>query len=335
MALPMPYPHRDRQHRTNQNAMNGAMSFLDLGKLMNNSWKTVDEFAKEVFNDLAEEGRNMYREKLKEYNDYASRMGLPKEETKAKKKKSKKRKDDSYEQDYHRTMMMGGAPGNLLSLLNQNQGGFPSGMDHNMIMRMAQAQVEAQRSGGGQAMPMPMLSNNMNAPGSPADALNEDRLRLRVQELEGQLAAERLRMRVQELEGALARQKSVEEQLRNHLQNLSRNGGRPSSQESRDGGDERLQQQQTPSGSQDGGPDGFNALVNASMIRNQERAVIEEERNAAMLQRMIQERGSGFSMPPGMGGMNGALSSSANSSQQLLANMMMGNPSPDKKQRRN
>ena len=69
-------------------------------------------------------------------------------------------------------------------------------------------------------------------------------------------------------------------------------------------------------------------------IHNQERAVIEEERNA-MLQRMIQERGSGFSMPPGMGGMNGALSSSANSSQQLLANMMMGNPSPDKKQRRN
>ena len=308
--------------------MNGAMSFLDLGKLMNNSWKTVDDFAKEVFNDLAEEGRNMYREKLKDYNDYASRMGLPKEETKAKKKKSKKRKDDSYEQDYHRTMMMGGAPGNLLSLLNQNQGGFPSGMDHHMIMRMAQAQAEAQRS-----MPMPpMSSNNMN-PGSPADALNEDRLRLRVQELEGQLAAERLRMRVQELEGALARQKSVEEQLRNHLQNLSRNGGLPSSQESRDGGDERLQQQQTPSGSQDGGPDGFNALVNASMIRNQERAVIEEERNA-MLQRMIQERGSGFTMPPGMG-MNGALSSSANSSRQLLANMMIGNPSPDKKQRRN
>jgi len=296
--------------------MNGAMSFLDLGKLMNNSWKTVDEFAKEVFNDLAEEGRNMYRERLKNYNDYASRMGLPKEETKAKKKKSKKRKDNSYEQDYHRTMMMGGAPGNLLSLLNQNQGGFPSGMDHNMIMRMAQAQAEAQRSGGGvQAMPMPMPSNNMN-PGSPADALNEDRLRLRVQELEGQLAAERLRMRVQELEGALARQKSVEEQLRNHLQNLSRNGGLPSQQEGRDGGDGRLQQQQTtPSGSQDGGPDGFNALVNASMIRNQERAVIEEERNA-MLQRMIQERG-GFS---GMG-LN-------------MGNMMMENPSPDKKQRR-
>jgi len=281
---------------------------------MNNSWKTVDEFAKEVFNDLAEEGRNMYRERLKNYNDYASRMGLPKEETKAKKKKSKKRKDNSYEQDYHRTMMMGGAPDNLLSLLNQNQGGFPSGMDHNMIMRMAQAQAEAQRSGGVQAMPMPMPSNNMN-PGSPADALNEDRLRLRVQELEGQLAAERLRMRVQELEGALARQKSVEEQLRNHLQNLSRNGGLPSQQEGRDGGDGRLQQLQTQSGPQEGGPDGLNALVNASMIRNQERAVIEEGRNA-MLQRMIQERG-GFS---GMG-LN-------------MGNMMMENPSPDKKQRR-
>ena len=165
----------------------------------------------------------------------------------------------------------------------------------------------------------PMPSNNMNPPGSPGDALNEDRLRLRVRELEGQLAAERLRMRVQELEGALSRQKSVEEQLRTHLQNLSRNGGLPSQQEGRDGGDGRLQQLQTQSGSQEGGPDGLNALVNASMIHpsvhNQEERAFEEGRNA-MLQRMIQERG-GFS---GMG-LN-------------MGNMMMGDPSPDKKQRR-
>jgi len=35
-----------RRHRKNSNAMNGEMSFLELGKLMNSSWQSCDEFAK-------------------------------------------------------------------------------------------------------------------------------------------------------------------------------------------------------------------------------------------------------------------------------------------------
>ena len=64
----LPRDTRDRAHRTNSSAMNGAMSFLELGKLMNSSWKEVDAFAKEVFNDLAEEGRAHYRDRMRVYN---------------------------------------------------------------------------------------------------------------------------------------------------------------------------------------------------------------------------------------------------------------------------
>lgn len=42
----LPRETRDRPHRTNSSAMNGAISFLELGKLMNSSWKECDEFAK-------------------------------------------------------------------------------------------------------------------------------------------------------------------------------------------------------------------------------------------------------------------------------------------------
>ena len=44
-----------RRHRKNKNAMNGEVGFIELGKLMNASWKTCDEFAKvrSVFSSYA------------------------------------------------------------------------------------------------------------------------------------------------------------------------------------------------------------------------------------------------------------------------------------------
>jgi len=41
-----PRDSRTRLHRTNQSAMNGSISFVELGKMMNASWKGCDEFAK-------------------------------------------------------------------------------------------------------------------------------------------------------------------------------------------------------------------------------------------------------------------------------------------------
>ena len=53
--------------------MNGALSFLELSKIINTSWKNYCiDFAKSVFNELAEQGREQYRRRLEEYNVNAS-----------------------------------------------------------------------------------------------------------------------------------------------------------------------------------------------------------------------------------------------------------------------
>ena len=56
-----------RLHRKNKGSMNGAMSLVELGKLMNTSWRDCDEFAKSVFQELADEGRKKYRQRIKQY----------------------------------------------------------------------------------------------------------------------------------------------------------------------------------------------------------------------------------------------------------------------------
>ena len=87
---------RARLHRKDKSSLNGAMNFVELGKLMNTSWKECDEFAKSVFRELAEEGRGKYQQRMKEYQarkrvmDYAKAMA-----TKPKKKKSSKKKTSS------------------------------------------------------------------------------------------------------------------------------------------------------------------------------------------------------------------------------------------------
>ena len=57
-----------RRHRKNTSAINGGMGFLELGKLMNESWQNCDDFAKSVFSELADEGRELYKQRLAEYN---------------------------------------------------------------------------------------------------------------------------------------------------------------------------------------------------------------------------------------------------------------------------
>ena len=46
--------------------MNGTMSFVELGKVMNALWKGCNELAKLVFDGLAEEGRRHYKMRLRE-----------------------------------------------------------------------------------------------------------------------------------------------------------------------------------------------------------------------------------------------------------------------------
>ena len=48
--------------------MSGAMSFLELGKVVNESWKACDAVAREVVHELAKEEREVYKERVLEYN---------------------------------------------------------------------------------------------------------------------------------------------------------------------------------------------------------------------------------------------------------------------------
>ncbi|KAL7530718.1 hypothetical protein ACHAXR_003641, partial [Thalassiosira sp. AJA248-18] len=52
-----------RSHRKSH----GAMSFIEMNKIMSVGWKRTDEFAKEVFDELASEGRKIYHARLAEY----------------------------------------------------------------------------------------------------------------------------------------------------------------------------------------------------------------------------------------------------------------------------
>ena len=83
-----------RAHRKDK-SMAGSLSFVELGKLMNKSWKeSCDDVAKEVFNALAEVGRNKYRQQVKEYHDMNKLLGLGKVSKASKKKKRKQDEED-------------------------------------------------------------------------------------------------------------------------------------------------------------------------------------------------------------------------------------------------
>ena len=55
--------------------MNRTMSFVELGKVMNASWKGCNELARSVFDDLSKEGWRHYQMRLTEYLNGAGRGG--------------------------------------------------------------------------------------------------------------------------------------------------------------------------------------------------------------------------------------------------------------------
>ena len=58
-----PKDTRTRLHRKSH----GVMSFLEMNKVMCSSWKSIDTFARSVFEDLAEEGKRMYEKYVSEH----------------------------------------------------------------------------------------------------------------------------------------------------------------------------------------------------------------------------------------------------------------------------
>lgn len=53
----------NRSHRKTH----GAISFLEMNRIMCDSWKSIDDFARGVFDELSNEGRNVHLKKVAEY----------------------------------------------------------------------------------------------------------------------------------------------------------------------------------------------------------------------------------------------------------------------------
>eukprot|EP00984_Skeletonema_dohrnii_P003449 scaffold1167_cov108-Skeletonema_dohrnii-CCMP3373.AAC.9 len=63
-------PSSDTKKRRHRKAANGpSISFVEMGRLMTESWKSVDPYARQVFDDLAGEGRKFYRDALEKYTE--------------------------------------------------------------------------------------------------------------------------------------------------------------------------------------------------------------------------------------------------------------------------
>mmetsp|Transcript_12112 Transcript_12112/g.20986 ORF Transcript_12112/g.20986 Transcript_12112/m.20986 type:complete len:458 (-) Transcript_12112:385-1758(-) len=219
----LPRDTRARTHRTNQNAMNGSMSFVELGKLMNASWKKCDVFSKNVFNELSEEGREHYRKRLIEYNAAIKCVLINEEDARAttytentKLSKSKENGDAIKKSslplrkrkpmyDIDTTTVSPGTPPYPYPTMTMPTPSPPRSPPH-AVSRDHSAPHEMEHRGGYDH------SNNADLRCS----LARD-----VQELEGQLATERLAGRVRELEGILDMQQTFEGQLRSRLQTLS------------------------------------------------------------------------------------------------------------------
>ena len=59
----IPKDTRNRRHRKSH----GALSFLEMNKVVVAGWRLVDDFTRSVFEELANEGRKMYHKRVAEY----------------------------------------------------------------------------------------------------------------------------------------------------------------------------------------------------------------------------------------------------------------------------
>ena len=210
-----PRDTRTRSHRTDQNGINGSMSFVELGKLMNTSWQDCDDFAKSVFRELAEEGRRDYRQRLEKYNAYLSSNPQAAEDD-AKKKNAKKDKLSK------KASLPSSLPG--VELKRHVSGYSSSAMTneeksgHQSIKR----HVSDTPSYGTSVPTGYGVYADDDEPKTDVSASStydtEEDLHASIKGLEDQLSSARLKLRVMELENRLARQKAVEDQLRAQIQ---------------------------------------------------------------------------------------------------------------------
>lgn len=202
----LPRDTRTRTHRKNQSAMNGTMSFLELGNLVNTSWKSVDEFAKGVFNELADEGREAYRVLINDYNTAMEErkntvcLTVPTIHLGAK------------EIDTVKAMMKLPKSGSSVN------GGYAKKVSPNPSMTNDIYQRKVSNDDSPMLGPYHHQQFKQQYQQHSLPSSNENKALLkRVAKLEERLAAERMRMRVRELEVEIERRKASEEHMRAEL----------------------------------------------------------------------------------------------------------------------
>jgi len=230
----LPREGRDRSHRASQGALNGVMTFVELGAVVSSAWKECDDFAKKIFHELAEEGRELYRRRVEEYNkdggndDKIGGSSARKPAAAAAGSSADRKADNSkgpakkraYSQDDEESEASEQEQTARIMLDMSSHAGSP-------VYSVAPAgSRKAGDAGGGNIEVSPLEDESMmQHPGQPERRLppppppgeSEETLRLRVRELEGQLAQQRLQARIRELEVELDYRRANEQRLRSIL----------------------------------------------------------------------------------------------------------------------
>ena len=81
----VPKDTSQRAHRKSH----GAMSFLEMNKIMVGSWKNINDTTRSVFEELAEEGRKMYTKRLAEFEEMYPHLAASASPASPKKKKAR------------------------------------------------------------------------------------------------------------------------------------------------------------------------------------------------------------------------------------------------------
>jgi len=245
-----------RVHRRDESAINGALSFVELGKWMNFSWKNCDRFAKSVFDELADEGRNRYRLRLQEYNAKVACMNPGEAEAAPRKKlattkqlplkknisakslalfpmKGDRSFGGSVTNETAEAMVQLSKPDasngyNRCSLpaTKANRAPAPTLLDLLSFKKSPYGQSPRALPSSTTLSALPSALNDSTPqqilptifPNSQNEA--QERLMLRVRELERHLAGQRIRARIRELEEQMTRQNARDRMFKSMLNNL-------------------------------------------------------------------------------------------------------------------
>ena len=230
---------KDRDHRCDhQGSLHGAMSFAELATLIAEYWGCIDVFSRSVFEQLAQEGREVHAARVKEYEDHPRTIRLKKnvpmpismeEKTEAsamapidpKKKISAKHssavllhKPAEKAASVPQAVLVASReimePNRHIPIANRGlvHQGFTYTVSH----------IEDTASSASDASPSPV--GEIGA--SVGAGRTNDMLMSRIQALEKSLEAGRYHARVREIEVELAKTRAREEELLSMLSNLTR-----------------------------------------------------------------------------------------------------------------